>query len=574
MRSIRVKLALLFFATVFILNCNKAPDEGNTTPPAAAIGVLDCSNRLISSNPIEDSAYTGTVQVAYTGGNGASYPAGANIASTGVNGLTAKLTAGTLTGNNGYLVFSISGTADTSGTAFFNISFGGQSCTFTIPVYTPYGPIPVINYISCGNWPIPNNLTHTMPYTGVWTVDVNAAFATNYGPGTPIASVGVAGLTATMRAGTLTTPFSSTLVFDVTGTPASTGIIQFPISFGGKTCTLMTAVDAPSTYCWQLTGVAKLACLAEEFYSLLTPAERAQTILPLTLANARRWSWEPTTVFPRNGILLENLESLKALRAVALMKAVMGDTGFMYNADGYKELSDIRNMDGYLRNFGSSAYGTDRYSLSFLGTPSATGRWILQISGHHFAQQYLFDGGQLLGITPNFRGAEPMVNPFDSNQPMVDEVAVSRGILMRMNAAQLAAARLPGTVTDLLMGTGTSAGTYPAVKQGVKMSTLSDTVKLWMRSMLRIYYQDVNYTFMTPFSTRYLAEVDDVYVSYSGNLSGVPGNAASFMNDTGDYIRLDGPNLWIEVLFVNGHALPVKHVHAVFRDRSLDYLGL
>lgn len=575
MRSNRIYLALLFFAALFIVNCNKGPGDNNTPPPpAAAVTALDCSNPHISNIPIEDSAFTGNVQVAYSGSNGASYPAGASIASTGVTGLTAKLNAGTLTTNNGFIVFSITGRADTTGNALFNISFGGQSCTFSVPVNTVYGPVPVVDFINCALWPSAEFI-HTMPYTGTWVADVRATFPTAYGPGAPIASVGVAGLTATMRAGILTTPWISSLVFDVTGTPASTGIIEFPFTFGGQSCTLRRVVQAPSTYCWQLTGVAKLACLAEEFYSLLTPAERAQTILPLTLANAKRWSWETVDAFPRNGILLENLEPAKANRAEQLMKAVMGDTGYMYNSDGYVELDQIRKMDGYLYNLvGSTAYGAKRYSINFLGTPSATGRWVLQIGGHHFAQQYLFDGGQMISISPNFRGSEPGINPWELTQPMVDEVAVSRGILMRMNTAQLAAAKLPGTFSELLMGSGASVATYPAVKQGVKMSTLSDTVKLWMTSMLNIYCKDVNYKFIPPFSTRYLAEMDDIYVSYSGNSGGVPGNAASFMNDPGDYLRLDGPNLWIEVMFVNGHAIPVKHAHAVFRDRSLDYLGL
>ena len=74
---------LLFFVLVFsvpllLSRCSKGPGgDGNEPPPATPAAVLDCNNRSISANPVQDSAYSGTVTVVYTGGNGASYPAGA-----------------------------------------------------------------------------------------------------------------------------------------------------------------------------------------------------------------------------------------------------------------------------------------------------------------------------------------------------------------------------------------------------------------------------------------------------------------------------------------------------------------
>ncbi|WP_109743747.1 carbohydrate-binding domain-containing protein [Arcicella aurantiaca] len=79
------------------------------------------------------TAYTGTVTMAYTGGNGGTYDVSV-ASSTGVEGLTATLAAGTLANGAGSLIYTIAGTPTSSGTATFNLSLGGQSCTVTLAI--------------------------------------------------------------------------------------------------------------------------------------------------------------------------------------------------------------------------------------------------------------------------------------------------------------------------------------------------------------------------------------------------------------------------------------------------------
>jgi hypothetical protein len=78
------------------------------------------------NNPVSNVSST----ITYTGGNGGAYPT-QTVASTGITGLTATLSAGFLNNGNGSLTFLISGTPSTSGTASFLVNIGGQSCTIT-----------------------------------------------------------------------------------------------------------------------------------------------------------------------------------------------------------------------------------------------------------------------------------------------------------------------------------------------------------------------------------------------------------------------------------------------------------
>lgn len=107
--------------------------QGTVTSPL--VTALACSSAVFSSMAYANTLYSGTATIPYTGGNGIAYPTGAAIASSGVTGLTATVQSGTLASGNGNLTLSISGTPSATGTASFILTFGGQSCIFTIQVF-------------------------------------------------------------------------------------------------------------------------------------------------------------------------------------------------------------------------------------------------------------------------------------------------------------------------------------------------------------------------------------------------------------------------------------------------------
>ena len=97
----------------------------------ASVSSLTATTALAAAT--SGTPYTGTATVTYAGGNGGTYTV-STASSTGVEGLTATLTAGTLATGSGTLTYTISGTPTSDGTATFVLSLGGQSCTITITV--------------------------------------------------------------------------------------------------------------------------------------------------------------------------------------------------------------------------------------------------------------------------------------------------------------------------------------------------------------------------------------------------------------------------------------------------------
>ncbi|MFN4952067.1 MAG: LamG-like jellyroll fold domain-containing protein, partial [Flavobacteriales bacterium] len=136
--------------TVASLNCNSFTQNGNLYSGQAANNV--------------------SLSVPYTGGNAGFY-AGQNVSSTGVTGLTATLTSGTLANGSGTLSYTITGTPSGVGNATFAINIGGQSCNLVVPITALSGQYPA-NSVFCANGPTAI-VDVTNPTTGKTWMDRN-----------------------------------------------------------------------------------------------------------------------------------------------------------------------------------------------------------------------------------------------------------------------------------------------------------------------------------------------------------------------------------------------------------------
>jgi hypothetical protein len=122
--------------------------------PLAVLTTLNCTGATTTGTLTSGSPANGvSTLVSYTGGNSGTYTA-QSVSSTGVTGLTASLSAGTLANGNGSLNYTISGTPATNGTASFAINLGGQSCTFNVVIGNQGSAIG--NGTSTTNWPTEN----------------------------------------------------------------------------------------------------------------------------------------------------------------------------------------------------------------------------------------------------------------------------------------------------------------------------------------------------------------------------------------------------------------------------------
>ncbi|WP_183147972.1 FISUMP domain-containing protein [Chryseobacterium nematophagum] len=214
------------------------PNWGSLCSSNVSTGViidLQCGSAITSGVIHEGVAVSGvTVTIPYTGGNGGTYPSLA-FNSTGVTGLTLRLDADHLASGNGNLVFTVSGTASAIGTASFDITIAGASCTLTIPVVDFTA---VVSSLECNSAVFsPTVITQGSSYMGTLTVPYLGGNGESYSQ----QSFTQNGLTFTLPAGTLATG-NGNLVYNITGIATVSGAMTIPIEFGTATCNVNATV--------------------------------------------------------------------------------------------------------------------------------------------------------------------------------------------------------------------------------------------------------------------------------------------------------------------------------------------
>lgn len=314
-----------------------------------------------------------------------------------------------------------------------------------------------------------------------------------------------------------------------------------------------------------ISGIGQIVCLANAFKASLTSTQLASVQLTYSTTSAKKWSNFPQALVnsssKRIGLNFGSMTSTQIQYAKALLKYVAGSI----TDEGWDELQQLLNADEYLAaNGGGSTYGAANYYIAFLGTPGTTGTFEIQFGGHHTAFANTYTDGALVGATPDFKGVEPFSTftwNSKSNQPIQQEQKALSAMLTGLSTSELATAKLSSTYSDLVCGPGAD-WSFPTTSSGLKCSSLTSAQKALVLAAIATYTNDVADN--TAIMAKYTNELDNTYIAYSGSTG---------MTTRNDYVRIDGPSVWIEYSCQNGIVLSGTHPHSVWRDKTTDYGG-
>lgn len=361
------------------------------------------------------------------------------------------------------------------------------------------------------------------------------------------------------------------------------------------------------------TGVGAVVSAANAFLNTLDADQQASTLLDLTQANATAWSNLPCGSTCRPGIQLGSLTDTQLAAAMKVLKLATG-TG---KNTGYDQITQIIKADDVLNSAQSTSsagpapsdtasstasadpsataapsssatdaptdvptgtppsggtgggglggYGSGVYFLAFLGTPSATGTWQLHFGGHHLALNLTYKNGKVAGASPFFVGVEPTTWTDDDGTTYSPLATMRDGLLAltgSLSTEQLATAKLSESFSDVLLGPGQD-GQFPETKEGIKVSTLSPKQKQLVLKAIHPWIANVDDATAKKLMKTYEHELNQTYVAYSGTTA---------LDTQGDYVRIDGPGVWVEFVCQNGVVYRDQiHYHTVYRDHTRDY---
>ena len=325
-----------------------------------------------------------------------------------------------------------------------------------------------------------------------------------------------------------------------------------------------TTVDAQTSNCIAGSSVAtKAVCgAAENLLATLSATQRDGIQFAFNRATAAsKWSNLPCGAACRNGLQFSTLSATQLEAALAVAQAALSSAG-------YGTYHGIRMADDVLGALGaSSTYNSGIYFIAFIGTPSSTGEWILQIGGHHYALNFYYHGA-VESPTPYYTGINPHSFTLNgqSYTPLKPKTDAMVAMMAGLDATQRTTAKLAGSFGDVLLGPGAD-NAFPA-PSGLKVSALSATQQALVIDAMEAWVNDMPSGVAADFLAAYTSSsaLENTYIGWAG----INPNLAS----QGSYVRIDGPRAWMEIVVQGPAATPGQlHYHAVWRDETLDYGG-
>ena len=206
-------------------------------------------------------------------------------------------------------------------------------------------------------------------------------------------------------------------------------------------------------------------------------------------------------------------------------------------------------------------YSAANYMIAMLGKPSKETPWLLQLGGHHLAFNIYYKG-TTGAASPYFVAIEPTTWK-DAEGKLHDPLAPMRnavhGLVNSLTPEQQKKARINARFSDVYVGPGRD-GKFPA-HEGVPVSELSDASKTFVKQAIAAWTGDSPQA--AEYQKLYNAELDQTQVAISGTTT---------LTTRGDYVRIDGPHVWIEFSCQNGIVVRNQiHYHTIWRDRVTDY---
>jgi hypothetical protein len=354
------------------------------------------------------------------------------------------------------------------------------------------------------------------------------------------------------------------------------------VNFGSVARHAAAQTPAPRPDLLASPKAADVVDVGEAFLATLSDEQRATAQIELTPQLAVRWTNFPGGSNVRNGVFFRDLKPEQVEAALKVARIALGEEGFSRyqevraaddalakgrggrgpgGPDQKKADGDPakKKADGVAKKKGGGGgmnFGAMNYMIAFLGKPSKTTPWILQLGGHHLAINIYYKGTSG-AVTPYHVAAQPTVWKDDqgkTHEPLAPMRESLHGLLLSLTPEQSKQAKLEARFNDVYVGPGKD-GKFPAKSEGVPVSELSDASKDFVRKAIAAWTGDSPQG--AEYRKLYEAELDKVKVSYSGTTN---------LSDRGDYVRIDGPRVWIEFATQGS-----DHVHTIWRDRLTDY---
>lgn len=308
------------------------------------------------------------------------------------------------------------------------------------------------------------------------------------------------------------------------------------------------------------TATSRIVSTANTFLSTLDQKQRQSVLFAFDDEKQRaRWSNLPTTMVPRAGLSLKELNPAQRSAALALVSSSLSPKGF-------EKVQQIMEGDELLKTSGGNnpMFGKDLFYISILGTPSEKAPWMLQFGGHHLAVNITLAGERDV-LTPSLIGAQPTLYTLNGKtvRPLEGESDKAIALLNALDENQRKQAILSYRLADLVLGPGQDGKTIQP--EGLKASAMNERQRAMLLDVISEWASISRESAAAPRMAELKADIKDTWFAWSGPTTVTPGS------NIAAYYRIQGPHLVIEYAPQRLGGDPSMHVHTMYRDPTNDY---
>ncbi len=294
---------------------------------------------------------------------------------------------------------------------------------------------------------------------------------------------------------------------------------------------------------------------AVEFLKSLTQAQRNKTQMQFNDESKVLWHYIPSSMFPRAGIQLNELNSDQKSKLDDLLKTFLSETGYTKTM----KIIDLENIllemsgDSIMRN-------PESYSIAFYGNPEKDSLWAFSFEGHHVSLNFTIHDGKVENA-PRFFGANPAKipsGPREGERTLQKEEDLGFELINSLSEEQRDLAIFQQKpFFDIV--TGKSAEVEPLSPVGIMYGQLNRNQQLIFLKLLDEYLSTIPAEQAEKrMNSIKDEEINEVRFGWAG---------ATVLGE-GHYYRIQGKSFLIEFDNVQDKA---NHIHTVWRDFDGDF---
>lgn len=283
--------------------------------------------------------------------------------------------------------------------------------------------------------------------------------------------------------------------------------------------------------------------------------QKGKSVFPFDEMSRYDWHYLPSSIIPRKGVCLKDLDSTQKDNVYVLLKTFLSDKGF-------SRTKDIMNNEYYLKELEPDMIHRipENYFIAFYGTPGKDSIWGWKFSGHHIALNFTIVNSKL-AFTPVFFGVYPAEIKEGQNKGrriIKEEEDIGFELINMLSAEQKPKAIFQSKAfNDIVTTNAIQVGPLDPV--GILAKDLTLQQKIILNKLIVCHLSSMPAEIAEMRMKRIVAEdFNEIRFGWAGGLiKGIP-----------HYYRIQGKTFLIEFDNTTHNA---NHIHIVWRDFNGDF---